>query len=578
LALVVHSGPGNAKAHPSTGRELGIVLAAVLLPLLALSDRAFNIDEPLFLWLAEQIRLEPFDFFGFAVNWYGTEQPIYAVTRNPPLTGYAIAAVAGVAGWSERALHVAFVLPAAVAGLATWGLARRLDAAALPAALLAVATPVFLVCANTLMSDVPMLALWLCALLCWLRAVQGDGDGWLWGAGVLAALAVWTKYFAIALVPLLAVYALASRLALRRFALPLLLPVVALAALEVVMHVRYGTGAIDQAIAEALHTEGIARPTLLRQLVEGLAFAGGSVAPALLLAPWLWSRRALGLGLVIGAGFTSLAPASLAWVGLPVMPGAGAASRWFALQLAAMSLGGVSLLALAISELWRNRDPERWLLGLWLLGAFGFAAFVNWTNNGRSNLVLAPVVAILVVRRLRGRGHSFAQPGVIAASVACAALALGVAWADRVWSNGVRDAAHELVSRHGEGGALWFHGHWGLQYYLQQAGARPVDWRTVVIRPGDRLIVASNNAEVHVPSAQAARMIDELDWREPRWIHTQIKQSGASFNASNLGAVPYLLGPAAPDRYRVYRAVREIRYERWFDWSERAAATEPEAP
>lgn len=573
----MHSGPGNAAAHPRTGRELGIVLAAVLLPLLALSDRAFNIDEPLFLWLAEQIRREPLDFFGFGVNWYGTEQPMYAVTRNPPLTGYAIAAIAAVAGWSERALHVAFALPAAGAGLATWGLARRLDADALPAALLAIATPVFLVCANTLMSDVPMLALWLLALLCWLRGAQGDGDGWLWGAALLAALAVWTKYFAIALVPLLVAYSLARRMALRRFALPLLLPVVALAGLELVMHVRYGAGAIEQAMAEALHTEGIVRPTPLRQFVEGLAFAGGSVAPALLLGPWLWSRRALGVGLAIGAGFTLLAPMSLGWIGLPVASETGAASRWFAWQLAAMSLGGVSLLALAISELRRNRDPERWLLGLWLLGSFAFAAFVNWTNNGRSNLVLAPVVAILIVRRLHGRGHSLAQPGLVAASLVCAALALGVAWADRTWSNGVREAAQELVARHGRGGTVWFHGHWGLQFYLQRAGARPVDWRTVVIRPGDRLIVASNNAEVHVPSEHAATLIDELERPEPRWIHTQVKQSGASFNASNLGAVPYLLGPAVPDRYRVYRAVREIRYERWFDWSERAAAGEPEA-
>jgi len=160
---------------------------------------------------------------------------------------------------------------------------------------------------------------------------------------------------------------------------------------------------------------------------------------------------------------------------------------------------------------------------------------------------------------------------LLAALLACLGLALATAWADRTWSNGVRAAATELAARHGGRSTLWFHGHWGLQYYLERAGARPVDWRRDVIRPGDHLIVASNNAEVHVPSDRAAVAVDGFTTDVPRWIHTQAKASGASFNASNLGSVPFLLGPATPDRYRVFRAQRDIRYERWFGWAERAA-------
>ena len=237
-----------------------------------------------------------------------------------------------------------------------------------------------------------------------------------------------------------------------------------------------------------------------------------------------------------------------------------------------MALGGVSLLALAACELRGRRDPDRWLLALWLVGSFVFAAFVNWTNNGRSNLVLAPVAAILIVRRLTQRGYAPTDRGVWLAGLVCACLALGVAAADRAWSNGVRDAARELVERHGGSRTLWFHGHWGLQYYLERRGARAVDWRSDTLQPGDRLIVASNNAESHHPPPGSAEGIDLLEWRTPGWIHTQAKQSGASFNASNLGPVPFLLGAAAPDQYRVYRVTRPIRFERWFDWAERAAA------
>lgn len=586
-------GPPNAapsarageREHGARGRELVLVIAAVVLPLVVVSDRAFNIDEPLFLWLGEQIVRAPLDFFGFEVNWYGSRQPMAAVTRNPPGVGYAIAVAASLFGWSERALHLAFVLPAVVTGAATWALARRLCPDPLLAASVAIASPVLLLCASTVMSDVPMLALWLLALGVWLRASDdAAGDRLRWGAGALVAAAVLTKYFAVSLVALFAAHALVARLPARRWIGPLALPLLVLAGFEVWMNAAYGAGAIEQAVAESLHTEGIERSPLLRQIVEGLAFAGGSVAPALLLLPWLWSRRVLVGSLVAVAALAAAAPASLAWLGLPLAGAATAgaaanAARLYALQLGLWMVGGVSLLGLAVAELWQRagrRDSERWLLGLWLLGTFVFAALVNWTNNGRSNLALAPVAGILIVRRLARRGVAPRSPGVLIALAACGALALATVWSDRVWSNGVRAAAAELVARHGGRGALWFHGHWGLQLYLERGGAKPVDWRRDVIQPGDRLIVASNNAEAHVPSPSVAELVDELRVAEPRWIHTQSKGIGASFNASNLGSLPLWIGPAPPDRYRVFRARREIRYERWFGWAERAAAGAPE--
>jgi len=276
--------------------EVWLAAAAACIPLAALSDRAFNIDEPLFLWLAEQISREPTDFFGFDVNWYGSAQPMYAVTRNPPLVGYAIAAAAALVGWSERALHLVFLVPAGGAAAGTLWIGRRTTTRPLLAVLVALWTPVFLLSSSTVMCDTTMLALWCAAIACWLRAARGApraAAGWLWAAGVLAAIATLVKYFAVALVPLLALHALVARLPPRRFAPPLVLPIAALAAFELWMFGRYGAGALAQAAGEALHVVGIERPGALRQAAEGLAFAGGCVAAALLFAPLLWSRRAL---------------------------------------------------------------------------------------------------------------------------------------------------------------------------------------------------------------------------------------------------------------------------------------------
>ena len=103
--------------------------------------KAFHIDDPLFLKAAQQIRSNPLDFYGFRVNWYGTEQPMWEVTKNPPLGSFFIALAAEVAGWSEVALHLAFLLPAVAAALGTLALARRFCTHPLIATFAAVATP-----------------------------------------------------------------------------------------------------------------------------------------------------------------------------------------------------------------------------------------------------------------------------------------------------------------------------------------------------------------------------------------------------------------------------------------------------
>jgi hypothetical protein len=114
----------------SAGRPTGalLVVALTVAALLPFLGKPFHIDDPLFLWSAQQIRRDPFDFYGMPVNWYGVEQPLHAVTKNPPLTPYAIAAASRILGFGERALHAAFLVPAGAAVAGTWWLAARLAA------------------------------------------------------------------------------------------------------------------------------------------------------------------------------------------------------------------------------------------------------------------------------------------------------------------------------------------------------------------------------------------------------------------------------------------------------------------
>src|SRR5438105_7708449 len=185
-----------------------LAIVAVIAALVPFLNKAFHIDDPLFLWMAQQVSQHPADPYGFSVNWYVSAKPMFSIMQNPPLNAYYVALAAKFLGWSELAMHGAFLVPAIAAVLGTFFLAQRLSGSPLLGALLVLFTPVFLVSATTVMCDVWLLALWVWSVDCWLRGLERDSYWLLLLASLLAAAAALTKYFGVSLVPLLAVYTL----------------------------------------------------------------------------------------------------------------------------------------------------------------------------------------------------------------------------------------------------------------------------------------------------------------------------------------------------------------------------------
>ena len=197
-----------------------IVVAVTVAALLPFIGKAFNMDDPLFLWAAKHIITDPLNFYGFNVNWYGYMALMSEVMKNPPLGSYFIAVAAMLGGWGERALHLFFLLPAVAASTGTYMLASRFTSRPLLATLTAIFTPAFLVSAATIMCDVLMLAFWVWAIYFWLRGTEEGCKVSMLASVVLIALSALTKYFGICLLPLLTAHSIASRHEVRRW-LPL---------------------------------------------------------------------------------------------------------------------------------------------------------------------------------------------------------------------------------------------------------------------------------------------------------------------------------------------------------------------
>ena len=534
------------------------VLWLVLATLVCLGPfvrKAVHVDDYLFIRSARQILEHPSDPFGSVINWYDTAMPLASVTQNPPGVSYYLAGVGGLFGRSELALHLAFLLPALAAVLGTYVVARRFCPQPAVAAGLALVSPVFWVSATTLMSDVPMLALWLWAVDCWLRGLERGATRWFAVSAILIALAVLTKYFGAALLPLLLAYTLIRERRPSWELLWLLLPVAVLLAYEWATTLRYGHGMLG---AAGHYTQIVARPgTAWQRVLIALSFTGGCLLPVLMFAPYLWSRRGLAVGGLVGVALVGALPLAEKLGVTPLH--FETTTRWgLIVQVALFAVGGLSVLVLTLDDLRTNHDADAWLLALWVGGTLFFAVMLNWTVAGRSLLPLAPVVGILVVRRMARR---IPRPGSVAAGLRwwpllpAALVGAAVAQADATLAGDARTAArviHEQLG--GRGAGIWFQGHWGFQYYMEAAGATPVDKGAVVAAPGDYLVTPEINSNSTPPPEAMFERVGDIEIASGGWIVVMHIPSGAGFYSDQWGPLPFVVAPVPTQRFTISRA------------------------
>src|SRR2546423_4000196 len=158
-----------------SSRSVYYLLAGItLLCLLPFSGRAFHVDDPLFVWSGQQIVKHPVDPYGFSLVWDNFSEPMPEITKNPPLACYYLAAIGSIAGWSERALHLGFLLPTLALVLGTYRLSMRFTKSPLIATAAALLNPGVLGSASSGMSDVVMLAFWAWTAVLWMEGLDNQ--------------------------------------------------------------------------------------------------------------------------------------------------------------------------------------------------------------------------------------------------------------------------------------------------------------------------------------------------------------------------------------------------------------------
>lgn len=549
---------------------------AALLPvvlLLPFINKAYHIDDTVYLLIAEQILAHPLDFYGFEMNWTGQSEWVYAFNQNPPGLSYYLAVVALIFGWSEPVMHVAMLVPASLAALGIYRLAERLCGRPLLATAIAVLTPGFLVSSSNVMCEPLMLACYVWAMVCWVRGLDSGKKGQLFASVVLIGAGVLVKFIAVTVLPLLVVYTIVRERKVSSNLLWFFVPCLMLAAYDLVAYIQYDKSFIREIVLySTYHTSHASHGTRMQSVIVPLSFMGGCYLSALLFLPFTKGHR---IGLSVLSVFCVLAVTMFSMGGFDdayAMYNDDGIRLGFAFQVVLFATGGIYIFILAFSDLWRERNAESLMLLLLVGGIFVFSGFVNWVVNARSLLPMVPAVGILVARRIDASGGlQFGRVGVALPLGVAGVLSLLVTLGDYRFAGTAREFAEQVdVPASEVSGTVWYDGHLGFQYYMHRSGYTPMDFSEVTgelgdpgffeaanvvlepIEPSDAILVWDQRRLTNKIPEERVKSFEAYSINSATWISIFDDDTGAGFYGLPYASLPYCFGPTGPQTYEMY--------------------------
>lgn len=434
------------------------------------------VDDTAYLFFARHLSQHPADPYGFEMFWNAAPEPAMGVLM-PPVLPYWLGL--GIAIFGEHLLLLKFWLfPfALILCRSTAWLVARFAPGCERTGLVAIAfSPAVLVLFN-FMLDVPALALGLAALRLFIGGCDRRRMLPIVASGLVAGLAMQTKYSLLVLPVVFAWYALLHR----RWAAAVI--AVSLAAgvfwaWEYRLIQRYGHSHFW------VNAKGDRDVAL--NLAEAFDARLGLVLPLL----GQFGGLMLGVSLWVAAAFrprvaSAAASVCVAFL-IPVF--LESQSEWTGALVTFQIFGGVILCNFWCAT-WKILRDAEWSDSLFLIGwvlleaagALGLSPF----PAARRMLGVCFAISLLGVRSVAVSGVSLRF--ATAASVAFSLLLFAVDCWDARPEKILAERAAE-IARPAPGETVWFNGHWGFQYYCDRAGMSPVVPGQSTLRPGDWLV------------------------------------------------------------------------------------------
>jgi hypothetical protein len=516
---------------PSRARGEIVVATWVIALALPFLGKAWHVDEPFFLAIADNIRTRPLAPLAFDFNWYGSAVPMSQINNTPPIFSYLLAAVTALSRGSEWWTRALLLPLDAAAAVALYKLAARFLRQPLGPCLALLAAPAWTLNMGHAMPEKLLMPLGLWGLYLLLTGLETASRARVSAAGLLLGAALLAKYAAVAFLPAAAILLLShgwSGAGIAFFG--------AAAGSGLAFYLGWDFLHGSRALGAATRTLAASRlPWHPGKIRAVLAFLGGGSIAAF-WAPWAYPSRLGTLAAALAAAFLFSAGAN-----------------WADRLLGGLFAGAAAWTLCALFSENRTRDG-RFLLA-WVSGALFVQALVYWSVLARVTMLALPPLAIGLAKGLERRFTDVGLRRIYWATVAASVVVtMSLGAVDFAYARAQRWMAYRAAAL-AAGRPLWYSGHWGWQRYMQNAGARPIDlasggWRAV--RAGDVAIVPAVNANVILPDREILALRQDFVFNHPIPLRLISGFGGqAGFYSDVFGFLPFAISREPLERFSV---------------------------
>lgn len=546
------------------------IIIAIFIFILSLPflNKAYHIDDTLWLYISDQIIKDPLKPYSFTVDW-GNSLRTGSEFLDTPLAMYYIAVISLIFGRSEIILHSSYLIFNIIAGLAFYFIAKKFIKRPLTPTLILLATPTFLVNSQNLMLDVPMLSVSLLAIALFIYGVDKDKHRVLFFGSLAAGFAYLTKPNAIVIIPLMALYSLLKKKP--KYAYYQIIPIVFIALFSIHNYI-FDNGLFIKNYLPFLFGEKTTNLAILFSFViANFSYIGGALLfPLFLIYPFVLKKGNLKfLGF---SAITSLILSALLFqFSSNFLSGKYTVSQisaffiftsssiLFMTILIKANYSNLKLGALNLLNIKKSRyDIDSFFIFVWVVGIF----ILNSVISGgavRYNVLFLPPFIISYFTLLRKYSYqfriNFSKLSVIIL-ILTTLTGLAVASADFIYANTYREFANSTApSYKTNGNKVYFIGSGGYQYYMNDKGYTLLPKNDNSPKTGDIIIKArlAFPRKVNPELAERIELIGTVGYGSKFPLRTHNTAAHAGFYTYAAGFLPYSFSNSNIETFEIYQ-------------------------